>query len=86
MTRQPRQLICMMCCCLLQVRAICEAKPTGAGCAQCMPDWAAGKKWANCDLLAVYSGLCGADPSKYSLMEVLGTGMPIQGRLAVNHK
>jgi hypothetical protein len=28
------------------------------GCEQCMPSWQAGKTWADCDLLQVYSYLC----------------------------
>jgi hypothetical protein len=48
----------------LQVRAICDAKPKAAGCADCGADWNAGKKWASCNLLDTYSRQCGADPSE----------------------
>jgi len=48
----------------LQVRAICEAKPTGQGCAECLPAWKEGKTWSDCNLLATYSNLCAADPSE----------------------
>jgi hypothetical protein len=47
-----------------QVRAICDANPKAPGCADCAPDWEAGKKWANCDLLATYAKQCGADASE----------------------
>jgi hypothetical protein len=51
---------------LLQVRAICEAKDQ-PGCEQCMPSWKAGKTWGDCDLLAVYSGLCSSSPGAASV-------------------
>eukprot|EP00775_Hariotina_reticulata_P012918 gene12918-13045_t len=44
-----------------QVRSICE-EMTMDGCEQCMPSWQAGRTWADCDLLRVYSQLCYAMP------------------------
>lgn len=49
----------------MQVRAICEANAKMEGCDECV--WEAGKQWPKCDLLAVYSGLCGSNPSEWSI-------------------
>jgi hypothetical protein len=51
----------VLCCdflfCAAQVRSICE-EMTMDGCEKCMPSWEAGKTWADCNLLEVYSYLC----------------------------
>ncbi|KAF8065742.1 p80 [Scenedesmus sp. PABB004] len=44
-----------------QVRSICE-EMTMDGCERCMPSWAAGRTWADCDLLDTYGQLCYAMP------------------------
>jgi hypothetical protein len=49
-----------------QVRAACTANPKLEGCGRCAPSWAAGKTWADCDLLSVWSDICVADASKSS--------------------
>uniref|UniRef100_A0A383V7A9 Copper transport protein n=1 Tax=Tetradesmus obliquus TaxID=3088 RepID=A0A383V7A9_TETOB len=44
-----------------QVRLICEEMSMD-GCERCMPSWAAGRTWADCDLLDTYGLLCYAMP------------------------
>lgn len=46
---------------MLQVRSICEEMSMD-GCERCMPSWAAGRTWADCDLLDTYGLLCYAMP------------------------
>lgn len=38
------------------------------GCEKCMPSWQAGRQWADCDLLEVYSSLCYQMPGEFHLL------------------
>jgi hypothetical protein len=49
-----------------QVKALCTAKRTRPGCADCLASFDANKTYGSCDLLAVWGEICVAEPSALS--------------------